>query len=198
MYFCMYLYPFILTMVIGFFMSILWRSRMDKKTIVLDESAVNRALTRIAHEIVERNKGGEDLVLIGIKTRGLPLAKRLQEKIYQIEHIEVPFGELDITLYRDDLEEVTAEPTLNKADVSVVIKDKTAILVDDVLYTCRTVTAAMDALVDIDRPSQIQLAVLIDRGHRELPIRADYVGKNIPTSREEVIMVALSELDEKE
>jgi len=179
-------------------MSILWRDRMDKKTIVLDESAINRALTRIAHEIVERNKGGEDLVLIGIKTRGLPLAKRLQEKIYQIEHIEVPFGELDITLYRDDLEEVTAEPTLNKADISAVIKDKTAILVDDVLYTGRTVRAAMDALMDIDRPSQIQLAVLIDRGHRELPIRADYVGKNIPTSREEVIMVALSELDETE
>lgn len=169
---------------------------MNKKTVVLDHSAINRALTRIAHEIVERNKGGEDLVLIGIKTRGLPLAKRLQEKIYQIENIEIPFGELDITLYRDDLAEVTAEPTINEANISAVIKNKTAILVDDVLYTGRTVRAAMDAVMDIDRPSQIQLAVLIDRGHRELPIRADYVGKNIPTSREELIMVTLNEQDE--
>ena len=168
---------------------------MEKKTVVLDHSAINRALTRIAHEIVERNKGGEDLVLIGIKTRGLPLAKRLQEKIFQIEQVEVPFGEIDITLYRDDLEKINAEPTLNATDIKVDIKNKTAILVDDVLYTGRTVRAAMDAVMDIDRPSQIQLAVLIDRGHRELPIRADYVGKNIPTSREEMIVVALDEQD---
>lgn len=168
---------------------------MNKKTIVLDESAINRALTRIAHEIVERNKGGEDLVLIGIKTRGVPLAKRLQEKIKKIEHIMVPIGELDITLYRDDLEQVNADPKLIATNIHSDIKNKTAILVDDVLYTGRTVRAAMDALMDIDRPSQIQLAVLIDRGHRELPIRADYVGKNIPTSKEEIIVVALSEED---
>lgn len=168
---------------------------MNKKRIVLDESAINRALTRIAHEIVERNKGGEDLVLIGIKTRGIPLAKRLQEKIKRIEDITVPIGELDITLYRDDLVQVNADPELIATNIKSEIKDKTAILVDDVLYTGRTVRAAMDALMDIDRPSQIQLAVLIDRGHRELPIRADYAGKNIPTSKEEVIVVALSEED---
>lgn len=171
---------------------------MNKKTIVLDTSAINRALTRIAHEIVERNKGGEDLVLIGIKSRGVPLAKRLQSKILKIEEIEVPYGELDITLYRDDLQEVADDPKLIAAKVDVDIKDKTTILVDDVLYTGRTVRAAMDALIDIGRPGQIQLAVLVDRGHRELPIRADYVGKNIPTSKEEVIVVALEEQDEAE
>lgn len=171
---------------------------MNKKTIVLDTSAINRALTRIAHEIVERNKGGEDLVLIGIKSRGVPLAKRLQSKILKIEEIEVPYGELDITLYRDDLQEVADDPKLIAAKVDVDIKDKTTILVDDVLYTGRTVRAAMDALIDIGRPAQIQLAVLVDRGHRELPIRADYVGKNIPTSKEEVIVVALEEQDEAE
>lgn len=173
---------------------------MKKKTVLLDQPAIARALTRIAHEIVERNKGGEDLVLIGIKTRGVPLTKRLQEKINQIENIKVPIGEVDITLYRDDLQEVTRskDPELKETNVNVDITGKTVILIDDVLYTGRTVRAAMDALVDIGRPSQIQLGVLIDRGHRELPIRADYVGKNIPTSDEEVIVVHLSEIDKEE
>lgn len=168
---------------------------MKKKNVLLDQSAINRALTRIAHEIVERNKGGEDLVLVGIKTRGVPLAKRLQEKIQEIEAITVPFGELDITLYRDDLEKESADPELIATNIQVDIHNKTVILVDDVLYTGRTVRAAMDAVMDIGRPSQVQLAVLIDRGHRELPIRADYVGKNIPTSNFEVIVVNLGEQD---
>lgn len=169
---------------------------MTKKKIVLDHSAVNRALTRIAHEIVERNKGGDDLVLAGIKTRGVPLAKRLQQKIKQIEHVIVPIGELDITLYRDDLEEKKQDSKRITANFAVDVANKTVILVDDVLYTGRTVRAAMDAVMDIERPAQIQLAVLIDRGHRELPIRADYVGKNIPTASEEKIVVQLHEQDE--
>lgn len=171
---------------------------MDKKKTVLDQSAINRALTRIAHEIVERNKGGEDLVLVGIKTRGVPLTKRLQEKIKQIESIEVPYGEIDITLYRDDLQTEQEDAELIATNIAEDIKNKTLILIDDVLYTGRTVRAAMDAVMDIGRPAQIQLAVLIDRGHRELPIRADYVGKNIPTSKEEVIVVQLAEQDEQD
>lgn len=169
---------------------------MDKKTTVLDESAMNRALTRIAHEILERNKGGEHIVLVGIKTRGMPLAKRLQEKIKQIESITVPFGELDITLYRDDLQKESADAEVISATIDVELVNKTVVLVDDVLYTGRTVRAAMDAIMDTGRPAQIQLAVLVDRGHRELPIRADYVGKNIPTSTKEVIVVRLHEIDE--
>src|SRR5690625_733815 len=168
---------------------------MDKKTTVLDKSAMNRALTRIAHEILERNKGGENIVLIGIKTRGIPLAKRLQEKINQIESFLVPYGELDITLYRDDLHEKADDAELISASVDVNIVNKTVVLVDDVLYTGRTVRAAMDAVMDIGRAAQIQLAVLVDRGHRELPIRADYVGKNIPTSTKEIIVVKLNEID---
>lgn len=171
---------------------------MKKKTTVLDDAAINRALTRIAHEILERNKGGDHLVLVGIKTRGVPLAKRLQAKIKQIEDITVPIGEVDITLYRDDLEEKFREPELRSTNIEVNIKDKTVVLVDDVLFTGRTVRAAMDAVMDIGRPSQIQLAVLIDRGHRELPIRADYVGKNIPTSKDELIAVQVKENDEKD
>lgn len=161
---------------------------------------MGRALTRIAHEIVEKNKGGQDLVLVGIKTRGIPLTKRLQEKISQIEGISVPTGELDITLYRDDLEKMTADedPELKGSSINVDLKKKKIVLIDDVLYTGRTVRAAMDAVMDIGRPSQIQLGVLVDRGHRELPIRADYVGKNIPTSEEEIVVVHLQESDEKE
>lgn len=173
---------------------------MNKKTVLLDESAMKRALTRIAHEIVERNKGGEDLVLVGIKTRGVPLTKRLQSKIKQIEDITVPIGELDITLYRDDLIKITAddEPELKATNIAEDIDNKTVILIDDVLYTGRTVRAAMDAVMDKGRPSQIQLGVLVDRGHRELPIRADYVGKNIPTSKEEIIVVHLNEVDKED
>src|SRR5690625_1990020 len=173
---------------------------MNKKTVVLDESAIDRALTRIAHEIVERNKGGENIVLVGIKTRGAPLAKRLQQKIFQIEQVKVPIGELDITLYRDDLKKATPydDPEIKGTNVKVDITRKTVILIDDVLYTGRTVRAAMDAVMDIGRPDQIQLGILVDRGHRELPIRADYVGKNIPTSKQEVIVVHLNEVDEQD
>ncbi|RCW70781.1 bifunctional pyr operon transcriptional regulator/uracil phosphoribosyltransferase PyrR [Saliterribacillus persicus] len=173
---------------------------MNQKAIVLDNAAIRRALTRIAHEILERNKGVDDLMLIGIKTRGLPLAKRLQERIKEIEGIEVSLGELDITLYRDDLSHAAenSEPTLADAKINDRITGKKVILVDDVLYTGRTVRAAMDAIMDQGRPSQIQLAVLVDRGHRELPIRADYIGKNIPTAQSEVITVALDEIDQSD
>ena len=171
---------------------------MKEKAVVLDHPAINRALTRIAHEIVEKNKGGENLVLIGIKTRGVPITKRLKEKIKQIENVTVPTGELDITLYRDDLEKNTPtnEPELKDTNIDVDLMNKNIILIDDVLFTGRTVRAAMDAVMDLGRPAQIQLGVLIDRGHRELPIRADYVGKNIPTSDEEVIVVQLDETDQ--
>lgn len=170
---------------------------MKKKTELLSQTDMNRALTRIAHEILEKNKGGEDLVLVGIKTRGIPFAKRLQEKIKQIEELDVPIGELDITLYRDDLEKVndSEEPELKATVIPVDITGKKVILIDDVLYTGRTVRAAMDAVIDAGRPSEIQLAVLIDRGHRELPIRADYVGKNIPTSEKEIVVVNVQEID---
>ncbi|WP_339227625.1 bifunctional pyr operon transcriptional regulator/uracil phosphoribosyltransferase PyrR [Oceanobacillus sp. FSL K6-2867] len=173
---------------------------MKKKTEILDTAAINRALTRMSHEILEKNKGGEDIVLVGIKTRGVPLAKRVHDKIKQIEAIEVPLGELDITLYRDDLEKTTAdnEPEIKSATIDVELTGKNVILIDDVLYTGRTVRAAMDAVMDIGRPSRIQLGVLVDRGHRELPIRADYVGKNIPTSDKEIIVVQLDETDEAE
>lgn len=170
---------------------------MNKKAEILDSAAVNRALTRMAHEILEKNKGGEEIVLVGVKTRGVPLAKRLQEKIKQIESIEVPVGEIDITLYRDDLEKVSdsLEPELKSTSIDVELTGKKVILVDDVLFTGRTVRAAMDAVMDVGRPSLIQLGVLVDRGHRELPIRADYVGKNIPTSDKEIIVVRLLETD---
>ncbi|WP_047984948.1 bifunctional pyr operon transcriptional regulator/uracil phosphoribosyltransferase PyrR [Ornithinibacillus californiensis] len=172
---------------------------MKKKTEILDQQAINRALTRVAHEILEKNKGGEDLVIVGIKTRGVPLAIRIQEKVQQIEGLSLPIGELDITLYRDDLEKAVEsnEPEIKATDIPVDITGKKIILVDDVLYTGRTVRAAMDAVMDLGRPSQIQLAVLVDRGHRELPIRADYVGKNIPTSEHEIIVVQLEEVDQQ-
>ncbi|MFD1705818.1 bifunctional pyr operon transcriptional regulator/uracil phosphoribosyltransferase PyrR [Siminovitchia sediminis] len=170
---------------------------MNPKAIVLDEKAIHRALTRIAHEIIERNKGIDHCVLIGIKTRGIYLAQRLADRIKRIEGENIPVGELDITLYRDDLTVKTdsSEPEIKGSHLPVNIKNQKVILVDDVLYTGRTVRAAMDALVDLGRPSQIQLAVLVDRGHRELPIRADFIGKNIPTSSQERIVVQLVEAD---
>lgn len=170
---------------------------MPKKTTVLDDAAIRRALTRIAHEIIERNKGIEDCILVGIKTRGIYLANRLAEKITQIEGKSIPVGELDITLYRDDLTIKTAsqEPIVKGSKITCNITNKKVILIDDVLYTGRTVRAGLDALMDIGRPSSIQLAVLVDRGHRELPIRADFVGKNIPTSSLEQIVVELMEVD---
>lgn len=174
---------------------------MNKKANVLDASAMRRALTRIAHEILERNKGVEGLMLVGIKTRGVPIANRLQQRIQEIEGVKVPIGELDITLYRDDLSPVDnnhQEPTLNETNLKEQVTGKKVILVDDVLYTGRTVRAAMDAIMDQGRPSQMQLAVLVDRGHRELPIRADFIGKNIPTSQNEIITVELEEIDQKD
>lgn len=170
---------------------------MGEKAIILDSQAMGRSLTRISHEIIERNKGIENCVLVGIKTRGIFVAERLADKIKQIEGKEIAIGELDITLYRDDLTKKTdnEEPLVKGTDIKADITNKTVILVDDVLFTGRTVRAAMDALVDVGRPSQIQLAVLVDRGHRELPIRADFVGKNIPTSKVEKVVVSLEEVD---
>jgi pyrimidine operon attenuation protein / uracil phosphoribosyltransferase len=174
--------------------------KMNKKATLLDQAAIGRALTRIAHEILERNKGPEDLVLVGIQTRGVPIAKRLQQKIEGIEQVTVPLEEVDITLYRDDLAHASdnQEPMVQPVKLGTDLTNKNVILIDDVLYTGRTVRAAMDAIMDAGRPAQIQLAVLIDRGHRELPIRADYIGKNIPTSQSEVIVVELEETDDYE
>lgn len=167
---------------------------MNIKAIILDEKAIDRATTRIANEIIERNKGTKDIVLVGIKTRGCPFAERLAKKIEGIEGDSISVLSLDITLYRDDLTEINEQPKLNN-DFKGDIKDKVIILVDDVIYTGRTVRAALDALMEKGRPSRIQLAVLIDRGHRELPIRADYVGKNVPTSKFENVKVQFKEID---
>lgn len=167
-----------------------------KRVQLLDEKGIARSITRIAHEILEKNKGAKNLVLVGIKTRGVPLAKRLAAKIHDIEDVMVPVGVLDITLYRDDLSEIEQAPVLHGSELPDKIEDKIVILVDDVLYTGRTVRAALDAIVDIGRPKAIQLAVLVDRGHRELPIRADYVGKNVPTSTSEIVKVKLVETDD--
>ena len=157
--------------------------RYFEKAQIMDADGIRRALTRIAHEIIERNKGTNDVVLIGIHTRGVPLAKRLAQRIYDIEGHSVPVGTLDITLYRDDLTKIGEEPIVSNTEIDFSIDGKKVILVDDVLYTGRTVRAALDAIVDKGRPQLIQLAILVDRGHRELPIRPDYVGKNISTSR---------------
>jgi len=166
-----------------------------EKPRVLDGDAVRRALVRIAHEIIERNKGVERLALVGIRTRGAVLARRLAVEIQAIEGREVPVGALDITLYRDDLSRIAPNPVLHATEIPFDIADLRLILVDDVLFTGRTVRAALDALIDLGRPISIQLAVLIDRGHRELPIRADYVGKNLPTSLKERVEVRMQELD---
>ncbi|MFB5660634.1 bifunctional pyr operon transcriptional regulator/uracil phosphoribosyltransferase PyrR [Alteribacillus sp. HJP-4] len=168
--------------------------------VLLDEQAIRRALTRVSHEIIEKNKGIENIVLVGIKTRGVHVARRLVKQIARIEGTEIPAGEIDITLYRDDLtpQNEAADPELKGTDIPIDVKDKKIVLVDDVLYTGRTVRAAMDAVMDLGRPAHIQLAVLIDRGHRELPIRPDYVGKNIPTSKDEIIAVKLEESDKKD
>lgn len=168
------------------------------KSMLMDETAMARAIMRISHEIVERNKGVEDSVLIGIVTRGAPLARKIRDNIEKIEGNRVETGYVDITLYRDDLSEISDMPKVKKTDVPFSIKDKNVILCDDVLYTGRTARAAMEAVLALGRPKSIQLAVLIDRGHRELPIRADYVGKNIPTSLSEVIAVRFTETDGEE
>ncbi len=169
---------------------------MEKRIkFIQDNEEIDKSLKRIAYEILEKNKNGKDLVLIGIKKRGVTLAKRLSSKIKEIGGIEIPIGALDINLYRDDLSEVASQPILRKTEVPFTVREKKVILVDDVLYTGRTIRAALDAIIDLGRPRVIQLAVLLDRGHRELPIRADYVGKNVPTSKGELVEVKLMEDD---
>ena len=171
-----------------------------KEVRIMDEGAINRALTRISYEIIEQQKDVSDLVIIGIKTRGITLAKRIANKISALEKIKVPVGQVDITSYRDDRHDSKNEetPILNGTSIPFEIKGKQIILVDDVLFTGRTVRAALDAIMDVDRPKRISLAILIDRGHRELPIRPDFIGKNVPTSLDEVIHVRLTEDDSKE
>jgi len=168
---------------------------MFEKAEIMDEHAIKRAVTRIAHEIIERNKGVDNVALIGIQRRGVPLAKMIAQKIYQVEGKIVDVGILDITFYRDDLSLLSEHPVVNGTEINFTVNDKRIVLVDDVLYTGRTIRAAIDAIMDIGRPKMIQLAILVDRGHRELPIRADYVGKNVPTSRSEMISVKLTEID---
>jgi pyrimidine operon attenuation protein/uracil phosphoribosyltransferase len=163
---------------------------------VMDEQAIHRALVRIAHEIVEHNKGTGELALVGIRSRGVHLAQRIRETIGDIEPgTVVPFGVVDITLYRDDLDRGLQNPVVQGTDIPFPVDGRRILLVDDVLFTGRTIRAAMDALVDFGRPQSVQLAVLVDRGHRELPIRADYVGKNLPTARSEQVQVRLAEVD---
>ena len=169
-----------------------------EKTVLMDADGVRRVITRIAHEIVERNKGVENIMLVGIRTRGVPLAERVADEIEKIEKVRPPVGVLDITLYRDDLSTMAYQPGVRPTEMPVDIGGRTIILVDDVLFTGRTIRSALDALIDMGRPRSIQLAVLVDRGHRELPIRADYVGKNVPTAAREIVSVLLSELDGEE
>lgn len=168
------------------------------KTVLMDSDAIRRALTRISHEIAERNKGASGVVLVGIRSRGIPLAERIAAAIEKIEGARPDIGILDITLYRDDLSTLSYQPIVRETEIPVDITGKNVVLVDDVLYTGRTIRAALDALIDMGRPKSIQLAVLIDRGHRELPIRADFVGKNVPTSSKEEIRVLLAEHDDDE
>ena len=168
------------------------------KASIMSEQEMERAVNRIAHEIIERNKGPHDLAMVGIHTRGVPIASRLAVLVGQYEGLTPPVGKLDITLYRDDLSEIGMQPLVRKTDIDFDITGKRIILCDDVLYTGRTARAALDALVDLGRPNIIQFAVLVDRGHRELPIRADYVGKNVPTSRQEVVKVKLLSTDREQ
>jgi pyrimidine operon attenuation protein / uracil phosphoribosyltransferase len=168
--------------------------KLREKAQVLDAAALDRALTRIAHEIIEKNGGAKDLTFVGLRTRGVTLAHRLAAKIASIDGASVPVGTLDITLYRDDLD-LRGAPVVRGTDIPFTIKGKTVVLVDDVLFTGRTIRAALEELIDLGRPRMIQLAILIDRGHRELPIRPDYIGKNLPTSRREAVAVRLTEHD---
>lgn len=166
--------------------------------MIMDEEQIKRALIRISHEILEKNKGTDNLVLVGIRNRGAYLAERIADYIKDIDSKEVPVGILDITLYRDDLTTIAKQPVVHKTEIDFDISKKNIILVDDVLFTGRTIRCALDALIDFGRPSHIQLAILVDRGHRELPIRADYVGKNVPTSLDETVDVFLKEADNEE
>mgnify|MGYP000039622729 CR=1 FL=1 len=170
-------------------------SNFVKKNVIMDAEAMRRAIVRISHEIIERNKGVDNVVIVGIRTRGVPIAERLAAAIKDIENVELPVGMLDITLYRDDLSTLAYNPIVHGTEIDLDLNGKTIILVDDVLYTGRTIRAALDAVMDMGRPKAIQLAVLIDRGHRELPIRADFAGKNVPTSHKEAINVYLAEED---
>ena len=165
--------------------------------LVMDADRMDRTLTRIAHEIAERNRGLENVALVGIRTRGVPIARRIGQRLHEIAGLEVPTGTLDITLYRDDLmrQAVGPQPVVGRTDIPFSIDDRKILLVDDVLYTGRTIRAALDALIDFGRPKAIQLIVLVDRGHRELPIKADYVGKNLPTSLRQSVQVRLQEID---
>lgn len=168
------------------------------KSNIMDAEGLQRALTRISHEILERNKDVKRLAIVGIKSRGAHLAKRISKIIKELKNVNIPLGALDITLHRDDLFILTKQPVVHKTEISFDITEKDIILVDDVLFTGRTIRAALDELVDFGRPSTIQLAVLVDRGHRELPIRPDYIGKNVPTSSTEIIKVRINEIDEKD
>ena len=165
------------------------------KSEAMNEVAIDRILTRLAHEILERHRGCQDLVLIGIRTRGIHLARRLAGKIHAIEGEAVPVGVIDVTLYRDDLRRRSDHPKIERTDISFSLTDKRVVLVDDVLFTGRTIRAALDGVMDLGRPRSVQLAVLVDRGHRELPIRADYVGRNVPTAMQESVKVRLQEVD---
>lgn len=166
---------------------------LKEKALILEKAGIDRALTRIAHEILEKNKGAKDLILVGIQRGGVHLARRLATKIKEIEGLEPPVGSLDITMYRDDLSTRKSQPVPQATDITFDIQDKMMVLVDDVLFTGRTIRAALNSVMDYGRPRRIQLAVLVDRGHRELPIRADYVGKNLPTSAKEKVEVMLAE-----
>jgi len=166
---------------------------LKEKALILDKAGIDRALTRIAHEILEKNKGAKGLVLVGIQRGGVHLAKRLASRIKEIEGVETAVGSLDITMYRDDLSTRKSQPVPQATDIAFDIQDKVMVLVDDVLFTGRTIRAALNSVMDYGRPRRIQLAVLVDRGHRELPIRADYVGKNLPTSSKEKVEVMLAE-----
>lgn len=168
---------------------------MPEKTIIMDKLSMSRAISRISHEIIEKNQGIENVVLIGIQRRGVPLAKRIAEKIYEVEAKNVQIGVLDITFYRDDLSLLSAHPVINGTSIDFSIDQRKIILVDDVIFTGRTIRAAIDALFDIGRPTEVQLAVMIDRGHRELPFKADYIGKFVPTARNEIIKVNVEETD---
>ena len=171
---------------------------LKMKAKITDAAGLRRTITRLAHEIIERNRGVDDVAVVGLRTRGAFIAERIQRKIIEIEGKDVPLGVLDVTLYRDDFRKRLKQPVIQVTDIPFSIDEKNVILVDDVLFTGRTIRAALDALMDLGRPLSVQLAVLIDRGHRELPIRADYVGKNVPTSIGEEIQVRLHEIDEED
>lgn len=168
---------------------------MEYKTTILDELALNRTIKRLSHEIIEHNNGVNDLILVGIKTRGVPFARIIKDNLKALEGVDVPLEEIDITLYRDDLTEINSDAKLNKDEIKSDVTGKTVILCDDVLYTGRTCRAAIDAVLKHGRPKSIQFAVIVDRGHRELPIRADFVGKNVPTSHNEIIAVKFKDID---